>query len=262
MPIRAVLLDMDGVLYRGRELIPEALVFIRGLGNLPFMCVTNNSSLTPEAIGAKLQSLGYSDVGNDRILTSAQATAAFLHAERPGFRYFAVGGEGLHQALRPVGQHDTEQPDFVVIGEGPGLDYASMSIGIDRLVNRGARLVGTNPDNAVDGTLNGQPAVLPGGGALAAPFAVAAGVEPLFIGKPEPWLYREALRRLDCEPTEAVMIGDRPDTDIAGAARLGLRTVLVRTGRFPVGADYPDEFPRPDFDVRSLADLDWSQVTA
>jgi len=103
--------------------------------------------------------------------------------------------------------------------------------------------------------MNGRPAVLPGGGALTAPFAVAAGVQPLFIGKPEPWLYQEALRRLGVAAAQAAMVGDRPDTDIKGAAALGMMTVLVRTGRFGPAQTYPKGLPRPDFDVNSLPEL-------
>lgn len=255
MPDPAFLLDMDGVLYRGDEAIPGAPAFLHAIGDHPYLFITNNSSSTPETIAAKLARLGFSGIGPERIVTSAIATAEFLQRETPGFRYFAVGGAGLHEALGYFGTEDSENPDYVVVGEGPGLTYESLAIGLNILLKGGPRLVGTNPDPNLDGSLNGRPAVLPGGGALMAPFAVAAGIEPLFIGKPEPWLYREALRRLGRTAVEAVMVGDRPDTDIQGAAALGMTTVLVRTGRFRPGQPYPKGLPKPDFDIGALGEL-------
>jgi HAD superfamily hydrolase (TIGR01450 family) len=255
MPDPAFLLDMDGVLYRGDQAIPGAPEFLHALRGYPHLFITNNSSATPETIAAKLARLGFADIGPEQILTSALATAEFLRRETPGFRYFAVGGTGLHAALRHFGTEDPENPDYVVVGEGPGLTYESLALGLNALLGGRARLVGTNPDPNLDGTLNGRPAVLPGGGALMAPFAVAAGIEPLFIGKPEPWLYREALRRLGRPAGDTVMIGDRPDTDIKGAAELGLMTVLVRTGRFGPGQPYPKDLPKPDFDIKALSEL-------
>ncbi|MGX2038943.1 HAD-IIA family hydrolase [Methylocaldum sp. MU1018] len=256
----AFLLDMDGVLYRGDRAIPEAQTFLRAIADFPYLLVTNNSSATPEALTQKLARLGFPEIDPARILTSALATAAFLQAEKPGFTYFPVGGSGLHEALRRYGTEDAAAPDYVVVGEGEGLTYETLTLGIDRLICGKAALIGTNPDPILDGTRNGRDIVLPGGGALIAPFAAAAGIEPLFVGKPERWLFLEALRRLKRSAGEAIMIGDRPDTDITGAARLNIVTVLVRTGRFPPGEPYPDDLPEPDFDIDSLSELDLGRV--
>jgi NagD protein len=260
MPRPAVLLDMDGVLYRGDCAIPEARTFLRAIADYSYLLITNNSSTTPEALASKLARLGFPEVDPARILTSAIATAAFLHAEKPGFSYFSVGGNGLHEALRRYGTEGADEPDYVVVGEGEGLTYESLTLGINRLIDGKAKLIGTNPDPVLDGTRNGQAIVLPGGGALVAPFAAATGLEPLIIGKPERWLFIEALRRLNRSASEAIMIGDRPDTDIKGAARLGIATVLVRTGRFPPGMVYPNGLPKPDFDVNSLNELTLDQA--
>ena len=146
---------------------------------------------------------------------------------------------GVAQALREVGKEDANNAEFVVVGEGPGLDYASLTRGLNLIVNQGARLVATNPDSNVDATVEGEHRLVPGGGALVAPFAVASGVEPVIIGKPNPLLFEMALELLGCPPEHCLMIGDRPDTDIAGAARLGMRTALVRTGRFAPGTSSP-----------------------
>jgi HAD superfamily hydrolase (TIGR01450 family) len=188
-----------------------------------------------------------------RILTSARATAVWLARVRPGFRYFAVGALGLDAALREVGRPDEREADVVVVGEGPGIDYERLTIGINLILDRGARLAVTNPDVTVDGVRDGRRVVLPGGGALVAAFAAATGVTPTVIGKPEPLLYEMALAGLGVAAPECLMIGDRPDTDIAGAERLGMWTALVRTGRFPPGRAWVRDIPPPDFDA---ADLD------
>ena len=120
----------------------------------------------------------------------------------------------------------------------------------------------TNPDSSVDAWHRGRRQVLPGGGALVAPFEVATGQKAVVIGKPEPLLFEMALERLGVPPEQCVMIGDRPDTDIAGAAALGMSTALVRTGRFTPGAPWPEGLPRPDWDVGSLPELEAAFRTA
>ena len=256
MNFQAILLDMDGVLYHGEKPLPGAIEFVRRLADTPHLFLTNNPINTPEAVAGKLERLGFPAVEPSQVLTSAQAAALWLSQQKPGFRYYAVGGEGLHLALNACGEADEEQADFVVVGEGPGLDYESLSRGIHLILKRGAQLVVTNPDHSVDADIDGEHRVLPGGGALVAPFTVATGVKPVVIGKPEPLLFEMALERLGCKPEECLMIGDRPDTDIAGAAALGLATALVRTGRFGPAEAWPKGVPRPDWDepgVDSLA---------
>jgi HAD superfamily hydrolase (TIGR01450 family) len=251
-PIDAMLLDMDGVLYHGDRLLPGAADFLSRIRRIPHLFLTNNPILTPREVARKLARLGLPEPDPDRIITSAQATALWLTREISGFRYFAVGGDGLHQALRKAGTEDQDQADFVVVGEGPGLDYESLTLGLNLIVKQGARLVGTNPDLNVDATLNGSHRLLPGGGALLAPFMLASGVEPVVIGKPNPLLFEMALEQLDCTAERCLMIGDRPDTDIAGAAAMGMRTMLVRTGRFGPGEAWPEEIPAPDWDLEDL----------
>jgi HAD superfamily hydrolase (TIGR01450 family) len=235
--------------------LPGAQEFLQQIRQIPHCFITNNPILPPEAVAEKLARLGLPRPRTAQIITSAQATARWLSKQRPGFGYFAVGAEGLHQALREVGKEDANNAEFVVVGEGPGLDYASLTRGLNLIVNQGARLVATNPDSNVDATVEGEHRLVPGGGALVAPFAVASGVEPVIIGKPNPLLFEMALELLGCPPEHCLMIGDRPDTDIAGAARLGMRTALVRTGRFAPGESWPNDIPPPDWDVPSLKHL-------
>jgi NagD protein len=116
-------------------------------------------------------------------------------------------------------------------------------------------LIGTNPDLTVDHVQNGQHMILPGGGALIAPFSAATQTEPVIIGKPEPLLFQMALNDLQLAPEDCLMIGDRPDTDIHGAALLGIRTALVRTGRFSSKHCYPNNLKKPDWDGNNLTEL-------
>ena len=254
----AILLDMDGVLYHGDHPLPGAAEFIERIAAVPHAYITNNPSLSATAVADKLARLGISAPDPSLIVTSAQATAQWLAQQKHRFRYFAVGAEGLHLALQEKGVEDAERADYVVIGEGAGLDYDSLTTGIQLILKRGAQLVCTNPDISVDAVENDQHVVLPGGGALVAPFAVATGIKPVMIGKPEPALYLMALDRLGVEPENCVMIGDQPDTDILGALKLGMKTALVRTGRFSEKDQLPENI-QPDWDVGSLRQLliDW-----
>ncbi len=250
----AILMDMDGVLYHGEQPLPGAAAFIAAIAGIPHAYITNNPVLPPEAIAQKLARLNIAHADPRRIVTSAQATAEWLARQKPGFRYFAVGAEGLHHALQAKGVADSKQADFVVIGEGAGLDYVSLTIGINLILKYDAQLVCTNPDISVDSVQNQQSVVLPGGGALVAPFAVATGTKPIMIGKPAAQLYEMALERLNVRPEQCVMIGDRPDTDILGAQNLGMKTALVRTGRFLKDKKLPENI-QPDWDVDSLEAL-------
>ena len=251
----AFLLDMDGVLYHGDRPLPAALRFIKALAGRPHAFLTNNPILPPGQLADKLERMGFHRPPEHLIVTSAEATADWLEGQRPGYRYFAVGGEGLHLALRKKGVEDDANADFVVIGEGPGLDFDTLTTGVNLILKRGARLVVTNPDVNVDATVEGGHRILPGGGALVAPFAAATGRQPVVIGKPEQLLYRMALERLGSPPEQCLMIGDRPDTDIAGAARLGMPTALVRTGRFAPGEAWSEALPHPDWNVDDLDEL-------
>ena len=254
-PIHALLLDMDGVLYHGEHILPGALEFMQAQAHLPTAFVTNNPIRSPEAVADNLAARGFARPDARHVITSGAVTARWLHAQRPGFRYFAIGASGLHEQLAQFGQADAERADVVVVGEGPGIDFEQLAIAINLIEQHGATLISTNPDTSVDAVRDGRHWVLPGGGALVAPIVAATGVQPITIGKPQPLLYQAALAQLQADPASTLMIGDRPDTDIEGAARLGLRTALVRTGRFAPGAPYPEALHAPDIDVNSLSEL-------
>jgi len=251
---KAFLLDMDGVLYHGDNVLPGARDFVKRIQAYPHCFVTNNPMRTPAAIAQRLQQLGFPNVDASSIITSAMATRLWLQQQASPCCYYAVGGEALQHELEKIGSQDAEQADFVVVGEGYGLDFDSLTTGINLILN-GAQLVGTNPDACVNYVHKGKPMVLPGGGALLAPFAVATGVTPVIIGKPEPLLFQLALQQLQMQAQDCVMIGDRPDTDIHGAAQLGIQTALVRTGQFAAGERYPEALLTPTWDVLDLASL-------
>jgi HAD superfamily hydrolase (TIGR01450 family) len=251
----ALLLDMDGVLYHGLQVLPQAREFLAAVARVPRLFITNNPIATPAQVADRLESMGFERPGEQDILTSGVAAARWLHERTPGFRYFAVGAGGLDAELSRCGTADSERADYVVVGEGAGLDYASLTTGINLVLKHGAQLISTNPDPTVDGSRDGEHLLLPGGGALVAAFEVACGCKAITIGKPEPLLFEMALQRLGVAPGECVMIGDRVDTDIAGAQRLGMRTAMVRTGRFAPGDPWPQGQAPADWDVESLDGL-------
>src|SRR5688572_13887814 len=225
--MKSYVLDMDGVLYRGNQLIPGAREFIERLqaGGHPFLFLTNNSQRTPLDFQRKLERMGV-DVSEEHYFTSALATAAFLQSQKPGGTAFVIGEAGLTHALYQVGYSLTDvDPDYVVLGDTPSYDYAKIVHAV-KLILGGAHFIATNPD--VTGPQ--EEGIHPACGALAAPIERATGQQAYYVGKPNPLMMREALRRLDAHSEDAVMIGDRMDTDILSGLGAGMHTVLVLTG--------------------------------
>ncbi len=224
---KAYLSDMDGVLVRGSTLVPGADGFIRRLqrAGVRFLVLTNNSLYTPGDLQARLHGIGL-DVPVEAIFTSAMATAAFLHLQRPGGRAYALGESGLKTALCKIGYTLTDQqPDYVVLGETTACSFADIATAV-RLISAGARFIATNPD--VSGP--GDGGIVPGAGSLAALITAATGVKPYFIGKPNPLMMRSALRKLGVHSEDTTMIGDRMDTDMVAGIESGMKTILVLTG--------------------------------
>lgn len=224
---RAWLMDLDGVVYRGNQPIPGAAEFVRSLirTKQPFLFLTNHSARTPESFAEKLQKMGIAAEPR-HVLSSALVTAEFVRRERAGKRVFAIGEEGLTRALEAAGVERVEhRPDIVVVGLDRGIHYDLLTRA-SRFLAAGAEFIGTNGDGSYP--LEDGPA--PECGALLAAIEAATGRKPLIMGKPDRFIYEEALRRLDASAGDAVMVGDRLDTDIAGAKRLGIRTVLVLSG--------------------------------
>jgi NagD protein len=245
------LMDMDGVLVRQEDAIPGADRFIARLRELeiPFLVLTNNSIYTRRDLAARL-SLSGLEVPEDRIWTSALATASFLEGQRPGGTAFVIGEAGLTTALHQSGYTMTERdPDYVVLGETRTYSFERITQAI-RLVSAGARFIATNPDPtgpAPDGPL-------PATGSVAALISRATGVEPYFVGKPNPLMMRSALNAIGAHSESTVMVGDRMDTDVVSGLEAGMHTVFVLTGL--TTREDAERFPyRPSRIVDSIADL-------
>jgi len=225
--IRSWLMDMDGVLVREEVAIPGADRFLTRLRELelPFLVLTNNSTYTRRDLAARLAASGL-DVPEQAIWTSALATARFLSDQRPAGSAFVIGEAGLTTALHDAGYTLTErEPDYVVLGETRTYSFERITRAI-RLIAAGARFIATNPDAtgpAVDGPL-------PATGSVAALISRATGVDPYFVGKPNPLMMRSALNAIDAHSETAAMIGDRMDTDVVSGLEAGMETVLVLSG--------------------------------
>lgn len=219
--------DMDGVIYHGNRVLPGVPEFINWLQTekKEFLFLTNNSGSTPRELQQKLLRLGL-DVSEDHFYTSALATAAFLKEQAPGCSVYAIGEAGLFNALYDAGiTMNDVNPDYVVVGEGKSYSLDTLTKATN-LVLRGARLIGANTD--VSGPI--ENGIAPACGALVAPIELATGRKAYFCGKPNPLMMRTGLRLLHCHSAEAVMVGDRMDTDIISGLECGMSTVLVLSG--------------------------------
>jgi NagD protein len=250
-PVETWLTDMDGVLVHENEAIPGGAEFIRALrsSGRKFLVLTNNSIFTPRDLRARLLASGI-DVPEEVIWTSALATAQFLDSQRPRGTAFAIGEAGLTTALHEVGYVLTDRhPDYVVLGETRNLSFEAITTGI-RLIEAGARFIATNPD----ATGPSQQGPIPATGSVAALVTKATGVDPYFIGKPNPLMMRSALNRIEAHSETTVMVGDRMETDVIAGLEAGLRTVLVLSGS--TAGHQVDRFPyRASRVVDSVADI-------
>ena len=249
--IETYLMDMDGVLVHEEELIPGADRFVRRLEETGhrYLLLTNNSVYTPRDLAARLAATGL-QVPEQAIWTSALATARFLDQQRPQGTAYVIGEAGLTTAMHERGYVLSERdPDYVVLGETRAYSSEAITRAI-RLIAAGARFIATNPDPTGPAPAGPQPAT----GAVAALISKATGVEPYFVGKPNPLMMREALRAIDAHSESTVMIGDRMDTDIVAGMEAGLQTILVLSGI--TTREEAGRFPfLPSRIVDSVADL-------
>ncbi len=251
---KSYLIDMDGVIVRGSELIPGADAFVQRLyqHGSKFLILTNNPIYTPLDLQHRLQRLGV-QLTPDHIYTSALATATFLHDQNPNGTAFVLGESGLTEALHQVGYVLTDhQPDYVVLGETMAYSYARITQAV-RLIQAGARFIATNPDPSGPG----DGGLVPACGAVAALIQAATDIQPYFVGKPNPLMMRTALRYLGEHSENTIMVGDRMDTDVRVGTESGMETVLVLSG--VTTRDMVEHFPyRPTHIVNSVADLEHS----
>jgi NagD protein len=236
--IHSWLMDMDGVLVHEEQAIPGADRFLGALRErgIPHMLLTNNSIYTRRDLAARLRASGL-EVAEESIWTSALATGKFLEDQRPGGSAFVIGESGLTTALHSAGYTMTERdPDYVILGETRTYSFERITQAI-RLVAAGARFIATNPDPT--GPTPAGP--LPATGSVAALISRATGVDPYYVGKPNPLMMRSALNALDAHSETTAMVGDRMDTDVVSGLEAGLHTILVLTG--VTTAEEAERFP-------------------
>ena len=244
-------MDMDGVLIKEEHLIPGAPEFIARLQELDrrFLVLTNNSMYTPRDLVARLSSIGL-ELPEGAIWTSALATARFLARQRPRGSAHVIGEAGLTTALHDVGYTISDRnPDYVVLGETRTYSFERLTRAI-QLIARGARFIATTP--ATVGPSPDGP--LPATGSVAALISRATGVQPYYVGKPNPLMMRFALNAIEAHSESTAMIGDRMDTDVVAGLEAGLHTILVLTGVSTI--ESAERFPyRPGAIAESVAEL-------
>ena len=251
--IKAVISDMDGVLWRGVEPLPGLIPFFDFLReqNLPFILATNNSRKTQDDYIHKLAGLGVADIQQHNIITSGTATASYLQTQYPaGTKLYVIGGDGLKQILVHAGFVLVEEDaEVVVCGIDFDLTYNKMRTAT-LLIRGGSAFVGTNPDSSFPSPAG----LVPGAGSILAMLESASEVSPTIIGKPAQAMFESALRMLGTDPSETLMIGDRIGTDIQGAQAVGIQTALVYTGVETEASVQKSEI-QPDYIFAGLPEL-------
>lgn len=243
--------DMDGVIYHGNKILDGVAEFIHWLvdNDKRFVFLTNSPEKTPHELSMKLERMGLT-VSADHFYTSAMATAEFLHSQRPGCTAYVIGEAALSKALydKRIYMNDVN-PDYVVVGETRTYSFEKIEKAIE-LVNKGAKLIGTNPD--VTGPT--ERGVMPATGSLIAPIEIATNKKAYFVGKPNPLMLRHGLKMIGCHSEEIAFIGDRMDTDIIAGIESNVDTVLVLSG--VTAMEDIDKFPyRPKYILSGVADL-------
>ena len=242
--ITSLIIDMDGVLYRGQERLPGAREFLAHLveGEVTFILATNNSTLTPQQYVGKLAAMDIA-VTEDHILTSGQASALYLaQVAGRGTKVYAIGEDGLFAALKEQGfQLTEEKAQYVVVGLDRQVTWDRLRIAT-LAIRAGATFIGTNPDT----TLPTEEGLVPGTGAILAALEAATGVSPQVIGKPQPTLLELAMDRMGVDRNGTAIVGDRLETDILGGKNAGITTVLV-LGGITQREELNDSPYQPDF---------------
>jgi NagD protein len=253
----SVISDMDGVIYRGKELIPGAQEFVAHMRDhdIPFLFLTNNSEQTPLDLVRKLEGLGIRGLTTANFITAAIATAQFLHAQRPHATAYVVGGGGLAAELYRIGYSITDSdPEYVVVGKTKDFSFPQLRRAA-ALIDAGAKFIGTNPD-MIDPIEGGTE---PAAGVILAAIEAATGKQPYIVGKPNSLMMIYAREMLGAHAEDCVMIGDRMDTDIVGGLEAGMHTALVLSG--VSSAATVEQFPyRPSFVFDSVGTIDWEAL--
>ncbi len=251
MMSRGFLIDMDGVIYRGGDLIPGAVEFVRQLQstNTPFAFLTNNSQRTRRDVATRLLRMGIG-VDERHVFTCAIATARFLAQQLPNGTAYVIGEGGLLQALHANGYSIVDhEPDYVVVGEGRAFTFEMLEAATQMILD-GAKLIATN----LDPNCPTQHGMRPGCGAIVAMLESATGLSAFSVGKPSPVMMRMARKELGLSTAETTIIGDTMETDVLGGVAMGYNTVLVLSGGTRRD-DLKRYAYRPDVVVESIADL-------
>ena len=243
--------DMDGVIYHGSRILDGVADFVNWMidSDKKFIFLTNSPERTPHELSMKLERMGLS-VSADHFYTSAMVTAEFLHSQMPGCTAYVIGEAALSKALYDKGIYMNDvDPDYVVLGETRTYGFEKIERAI-ALVNRGAKLIGANPDT-IGMTEKG---VMPATGSLIAPIEIATGKKAYFVGKPNPVMLRHGMRMLDCHSADVAFIGDRMDTDIIAGIESNVDTILVLSG--VTSKEDIDHFPyRPKYILNGVGDI-------
>lgn len=243
--------DMDGVLYHGDILLPGVKEFVNWLKKekKSFLFLTNSSERTPRELQEKMARMGI-EVERSVFYTSALATAMFLASQRPRGSAYIIGEAGLINALYNVGYTiNSVDPDYVVVGETRTYSYEKIEKAVNLVLN-GARLIGTNPDT----TGPSESGIVPATKALIAPIEVATGKKAYYVGKPNPLMMRSALKKLGVRREDALIIGDRMDTDIVAGIESEIDTALVLSGI--TNRKMIDDFPyKPKFVLQGVGEI-------
>ncbi len=249
---KAFIIDMDGVIYKGKKLINGAIDFIQRLkdGSHKYLFLTNNSYHTPEQLKERLAKLEI-DVQEEHFYTSAMATASFINYQKPECSAYVIGGKGLLEELDKANIKITDKnPDYVIVAETEKYDYEKI-IEATFLIQEGARFIATNPD--ITGPT--QRGLVPACGALVAPIEKATGVYPYFLGKPNPAMMYWARKKIGAHSANCFLIGDRMDTDIVGGLESGMTTCLVLSG--VTSPEIEKQFPyRPDYIFNDVSEIE------
>lgn len=255
MAYKGYLIDLDGTMYRGGEVIPEAVEFVKELErrSLPYLFVTNNSTKTPETAAMHLQALAI-PASAEHVFTSAIATASYIQEQKPGARVFMIGETGLREACRDAGLVEaTEDVDFVIVGLDRDVTYKKIKQA-SLLIRQGATFLATNQDHA----LPTEEGLVPGNGSIVAAIATATETKPVVVGKPEALIMTQALQTIGTKAEETIMVGDNYRTDIMAGINAGIDTMLVLSG-VTKEADLPHLPVKPTVTLQSLSQWIFNQ---
>ena len=248
---KGFIIDMDGVIYHGNNLLPGALKFVNWLKTKKknFLFLTNSSERSPRELKQKLERLDV-EVNEDHFYTSALATASFLARQCPGGSAYVIGDAGLTNALYDVDfSMNDVNPDYVIVGETRTYSFEKIEHAA-QLVMGGAKLIGTNPDL----TGPSEAGIVPATKALISPIELTTGKKAYFVGKPNPLMMRDAMKKLGTKREETIIIGDRMDTDVISGIESEIDTILVLSG--VTDEEVIKQFAyRPDFIMNGIGDI-------